>query len=160
MLKWLLLAGLVGLVVGAVGSVFAHTLSFVNGLRGKYPLIMLGLPLGGLMIVYLYRVSKNTADRGTNTVISSVHSSTDIPLRMAPLIFISTTLTHLFGGSAGREGAAIQLGGSIANGMGKLFRLNANDRHLIVMCGMSAGFSALFGTPLAAAIFSHANFSS
>ena len=106
------------------------------------------------MIVFLYRVSKNADDRGTNTVLYSVRSEEGIPFKMAPLIFVSTAITHLFGGSAGREGAAVQLGGSIANKLGKLFRLGENSRHMIVMCGMSAGFSALFGTPLAAAFFS------
>ena len=152
--KWLLIGTMVGLIVGTVGSAFAHALSFVNGLRGSYPAMVLGLPLAGLLIVFLYRVCKNTGDRGTNTVIEAVHSSKEIPLRMAPLIFISTVLTHMFGGSAGREGAALQLGGSIANRMGRVMKLSANDRHTIVMCGMSAGFSALFGTPLAAAVFS------
>ena len=86
-------------------------------------------------------------------VIASIHSSKDIPFKMAPLIFISTILTHLCGGSSGREGAAIQLGGSICNALGKVIKLNENDQHIIIMCGMSAGFAALFGTPMAAAIF-------
>ena len=91
---------------------------------------------------------------GTNLVLSAIHSDEDLPLRMAPLIFISTLITHLFGGSAGREGAALQLGGSIGNGLGKLFRFDEKDKHIMIMCGMSAAFSALFGTPMAAAVFS------
>ncbi len=154
LVKWLALGSAVGVIVGAVASLFGHALIFVNAWRGEHPTVVLGLPLGGLLIVFLYRISKNTDDRGTNTVISSIHSSVRIPFRMAPLIFISTVITHLFGGSAGREGAALQLGGSIAGKLGGLLRLNDNDRHLIIMCGMSAGFSALFGTPLAAAVFS------
>ena len=117
-------------------------------------MISIGLPFGGLAIVFLYRFFKDTDDKGTNMVIASIHSSTGIPLRMAPLIFVSTVITHLFGGSAGREGAAIQLGGSIAKRIGRKLGLSDNDQHIIVMCGMSAGFSALFGTPLAAALFS------
>lgn len=151
--KWLLLATLVGLLVGCISALFGHTLSFVNQLREKYPYLVFGLPLGGLVIVFLYRVSKNADDRGTNTVLYSIRSEEGIPFKMAPLIFISTAITHLFGGSAGREGAAVQLGGSIANKLGKLLRLGENSRHMIVMCGMSAGFSALFGTPLAATFF-------
>ena len=154
MIKWLVLASVVGVVVGTVASVFGHILVAVNHFRAAHPMIILGLPFGGLLIVFLYRFFKGTDDKGTNMVIASIHSSTGIPLRMAPLIFVSTVITHLFGGSAGREGAAIQLGGSIANRMGKWIRLNANDQHIIIMCGMSAGFSALFGTPLAATIFS------
>jgi len=154
MVKWIILASIVGVIVGTIASVFGHVLIAVNQFRAAHPMIILGLPFGGLAIVFLYRFFKDTDDKGTNMVIASIHSSTGIPLRMAPLIFVSTVITHLFGGSAGREGAAIQLGGSIANRMGKAIKLNTNDQHIIIMCGMSAGFSALFGTPLAATIFS------
>jgi len=154
LLKWLLLGTIVGVIVGVVGSLFAHVLAIVNGFRAQHPTVVLALPAGGLVIVFLYRFFKNTGDRGTNTVISSVHSSPEIPLRMAPLIFVSTAITHLCGGSAGREGAAIQLGGSISNYLGKVMKLTPNDRRVVIMCGMSAGFSALFGTPMAAAVFS------
>lgn len=152
--KWMILGSFMGLLVGCIGSAFAHVLAFVNDLRGEYPLIKLGLPIGGLAIVFLYRFFKNYSDKGTNTVVASLHSSVDIPFKMAPLIFISTTITHLFGGSAGREGAALQLGGSIANKIGKVLKLDEHDQRTIIMCGMSAGFSALFGTPMAAAVFS------
>lgn len=154
LVKWVLLGSLVGIIVGMVAACFAHVLGFVNGLRGSYPLIRLGLPLGGLAIVFLYRFFRNHSDKGTNTVVASLHSSVEIPGKMAPLIFAGTTITHLFGGSAGREGAALQIGGSIANKMGRLLKLDDMDRRTIIMCGMSAGFSALFGTPMAAAVFS------
>lgn len=154
LLKWLLIGCGAGVIVGCAASAFAHVLIWVNDFRAAHPMIILGLPLAGLLIVFLYRISKNSDDRGTNMVIASVHSSEHLRLRTAPLIFISTAITHLFGGSAGREGAALQLGGSIANQLGKFIKLNERDQHVIIMCGMSAGFSALFGTPLAAAIFS------
>lgn len=154
LLKWLVIGVIVGLIVGTVSSLFGHALVFVNDFRAQNPLIVLGLPAAGLIIVFLYRFFKDTDDKGTNMVITSIQSSTDIPLRMMPLIFVSTVITHLCGGSAGREGAALQIGGSIANRLGKVFRLNEDDRHVIIMCGMSAGFSALFGTPMAAAVFS------
>ncbi|MBR3703889.1 MAG: chloride channel protein [Oscillospiraceae bacterium] len=154
LVKWLILGCAVGVIVGAVGSLFAHTLLFVNNLRIAHPMIVLALPLGGLMIVALYRATRNDNDKGTNTVISSIHSGVHIPFRMAPLIFVSTAITHLFGGSAGREGAALQLGGSIAGTLGSILRLNEKGKRLMIMCGMSAGFSALFGTPLAATVFS------
>lgn len=154
LIKWLLIATGIGIIVGVIGAVFGHALIYVNDLRTENPWIIFTLPLGGLLIVFLYRFFHNTDDKGTNRVISSIHSSTDIPFKMAPLIFISTVITHLCGGSAGREGAAIQLGGSIANKIGKVLKLTRNDQHIIIMCGMSAGFSALFGTPMAAAIFS------
>ena len=154
LLKWLIFGTLVGIVVGLVASVFGHVLGFVNNLRGEYPMIRLGLPVGGLAIVFLYRFFKNHSDKGTNTVIASLRADAEIPGRMAPLIFAGTTITHLFGGSAGREGAALQIGGSLANKMGKLMKLDDHDSRTIIMCGMSAGFSALFGTPMAAAVFS------
>ncbi len=153
LLKWLLLGAAVGVLVGMVSAAFAHVLAFVNLFRTNHPVVVLGLPVGGLLIVCLYHVFRNAEDCGTNTVISSVHSSSDIPFRMTPLIFISTAITHLCGGSAGREGAAIQLGGSMCNYLGKAMELKPNERRVVIMCGMSAGFSALFGTPMAAAVF-------
>lgn len=154
LIKWLIIGSIIGLFIGEISALFGKALLFVNKVRVTHPYIVFGLPVAGLLIVLLYRAFKNTNDKGTNMVISSIHSSTDIPFKMAPLIFISTVLTHLCGGSAGREGAAVQLGGSIANAAGKVIKLNDNDRRIIIMCGMSAGFSTLFGTPMAAAIFS------
>ena len=154
MIKWLAIASMIGVIVGLVASAFGHALIGVNALRAAHPLTALALPFGGLLIVFLYRFFHDADDKGTNMVIASIHSSSNIPFRMAPLIFASTVITHLCGGSAGREGAAIQLGGSIANKIGKRMKLSANDQHIIIMCGMSAGFSALFGTPMAATIFS------
>jgi len=154
LIKWLLIAGMVGLIVGAVASGFGHVLLYAQKLRAQFPWVVLGLPIGGLVIVWLYRVSKNHDDRGTNTIVASIQENTEIPFKMAPLIFVSTAITQLFGGSAGREGAALQLGGSIAKKLGKIIRLSENDQRTIIMCGMSAGFSALFGTPMAAAVFS------
>lgn len=152
-LRWMALAVLTGLVVGGVGILFVKGLGFANQFRGGHPQIILALPLAGLLIVFLYRVSNYGDDKGTNLVLSTLQSKTQIPFRMAPLIFVSTILTHLFGGSAGREGAALQLGGSIGNQLGRWFRLDEDDKKMMVMCGMSAAFSAIFGTPLAAVIF-------
>lgn len=154
LILWLVIGGAIGVIVGAIGALFGNILVRANDFREQNPWIILFLPVAGIVIVFLYRFFKNADDSGTNMVISSIHSSTGIPFRMAPLIFITTILTHLCGGSAGREGAAIQLGGSIANRIGKIIKLNQNDQHIIVMCGMSAAFSALFGTPMAAAFFS------
>ena len=119
---------------------------------GKYVDLFL-LPVAGLCIVFLYQ-KFGQDDGGTNQVLSTIRSQDDVPLKSAPLIFIATLLTHLTGGSAGREGAAIQLGGSIGNQLGAWLRLDEEDCHVIVMCGMSAAFSAVFGTPMAAAVFS------
>ena len=154
LVKWMLVSIGIGVIVGSISSIFGHVLIFANRLREQNPFIIYTLPVGGLLIVALYRGCRNTGDKGTNTVVASIQESTDIPFRTAPLIFISTTITQLCGGSAGREGAALQLGGSIAKRLGRLYHLNEDSQRTIVMCGMSAGFSALFGTPLAAAAFS------
>lgn len=153
LLKWLILSVLTGCLVGAVSSIFARVLKIVTDYRTENHYIFFLLPLSGLLIVFLYQ-KIGREDRGTNQVLSSIRSQDDVPLRSAPLIFISTVLTHLTGGSAGREGAAIQLGGSIGNQIGRWLRLDEEDKHVMVMCGMSAAFSAVFGTPMAAAVFS------
>lgn len=153
-LRWILFAVLSGIVIGFVGTAFFYGMQTVTGIRMAHPWLIFLLPAGGLAIVGLYHLLHDEKDTGTNLVLSAIHSNDNIPLRMAPLIFISTLITHLFGGSAGREGAALQLGGSIGNSLGKLFRFDDKDQHIMIMCGMSASFSALFGTPMAAAIFS------
>ena len=150
--KWVIFAILVGGIVGLCGTAFYFCLTFVTVLRGQNPWLLYLLPVGGLIIVGAYHLLRDEKDTGTNLVISAIHSDDELPLRMAPLIFISTLITHLFGGSAGREGAALQMGGSIGNAIGKFFRFDDKDKHVMIMCGMSAAFSALFGTPMAAAI--------
>ena len=152
LVKWLMIAVLVGCITGAASTLFSFVLKSVTNCRKENEWMFYLLPVMGLIIVYLYeKFGKD--DGGTNQVLSTVRSQDDVPILSAPLIFISTALTHLAGGSAGREGAAIQLGGSIANQLGRWIHLDEEDRHVIVMCGMSAAFSALFGTPMAAAVF-------
>ncbi len=152
LIKWILIAFLTGYVVGGISSLFSYTLNMVTTYREEHWWIFFFLPVGGVVIVFLYqKIGKD--DGGVNQVFSTVRSKDDVPLRSAPLIFVSTAITHLVGGSAGREGAAIQLGGSIGNQLGRWLKLDEEDHHVIVMCGMSAAFSALFGTPMAAAIF-------
>lgn len=153
-LKWVVFAILSGVLVGSVGTLFYLCMALVTLVRTKNPWLIFLLPVGGILIVGAYRLLHDERDTGTNLVLSAIHSGDELPLRMAPLIFISTLITHLFGGSAGREGAALQLGGSIGNGLGRLFHFDEKDKHIMIMCGMSAAFSALFGTPMAAAIFS------
>lgn len=152
--KWVIFSIISGILVGGAGTLFYFGLTVVTLIRQKYPWLIFLLPVGGLIIVACYRLLHDEKDSGTNLVISAIHSDDKLPLRMAPLIFLSTLLTHLFGGSAGREGAALQLGGSIGNGLGRLFCFDDKDKHIMIMCGMSAAFCALFGTPMAAAIFS------
>lgn len=154
LLKWMIFALLSGLIIGAVGTLFYYCMKNATDLRASYPWLIFLLPVGGLLIVGAYRIMHNDKDTGTNLVLSAIHSGEQIPLKMAPSIFVATVLTHLFGGSAGREGAALQLGGSIGHTLGRQLRFDEKDQHIMIMCGMSAAFSALFGTPLAAAVFS------
>ncbi len=153
-LKWLLFSVLSGILVGSAGAVFHYCIFYATKARGLYPWLIFLLPGAGLLIVGAYHLMHDEKDTGTNLVLSAIHSGEHIPLKMAPLIFISTIMTHLFGGSAGREGAALQLGGSIGNSLGRMLKFDEKDQHIMIMCGMSAAFSALFGTPLSAAIFS------
>ena len=135
LIRWTVISLAVGIIVGGTCTFFAFVLLKANALRDLYPMIAIGLPAAGLIIVFLYKNFQNKDDLGTNLIIASIRNSTDIPFRMAPMIFISTALTQLCGGSAGREGAAIQLGGCLGNTLGKLFHLNSDDRHIITMCG-------------------------
>lgn len=151
-LKWIVLAVLTGVVVGGASSVFAGCIREVTLFRREQEWLFLLLPVAGLLIVFMYqKIGKD--DGGTNQVLSTIKAKDDVPLRSAPLIFVSTILTHLTGGSAGREGAAIQFGGSIGNQLGRIVKLDEFDHHVMVMCGMSAAFAAVFGTPMAAAVF-------
>lgn len=153
-IKWVIFALITGLVVGSIATMFHFSIAIATMVREKSPWVIFLLPIGGLIIVRCYRIVKDEKELSTNSVLSAIHSNEKLPLKMAPLIFVSTVITHLFGGSAGREGAALQLGGSIGNGLGALFHFDDNDKHIMIMCGMSAAFAALFGTPMAAAIFS------
>ena len=152
-IKWVLFAIISGVVAGGAGTLFYFGMTLVTLIRTKHPWLIFLLPFGGLVIVGCYRLLHDEHDTGTNLVISAIHSDDNLPLKMAPLIFISTLITHLFGGSAGREGAALQLGGSIGAKAGELLQLDEKDSSLVIMCGMSAVFAALFGTPLTATFF-------
>lgn len=152
-IKWLIIAAVVGAVGGVVGSIFHESIEYVTHLRTENNWLILLLPFGGLIIALLYRAFGKKGKIDTNRVIEAVQTDNNVPLIMTPLIFVGTVITHLFGGSAGREGAALQLGGSLGYNIGKVFRLDKNDMHIIVMSGMSAVFAALFGTPLTAAFF-------
>jgi len=150
---WLLAGIVIGLICGAVGAVFSICVSFATTLRGQFPWLLYLLPVGGLAIVALYRGAKLPVNIGTDKIITSARTQEKVPFMMAPLIFASTFITHLLGGSAGREGAALQLGGSIAANIGRAARFTGERLHIIQLCGMAALFSALFGTPFTAAIF-------
>lgn len=152
LLKWIVVGGLVGGVGGVVGALFHLGVNYATSVRLAHPWVLCLLPLGGLVIAGLYRLCK-LEGKGTNAVIESVHFGSDVPVLLVPLIFVSTVITHLCGGSAGREGAALQIGGGIGYRTGRLLHLGEKDLPLATLCGMSGVFSALFGTPLTATVF-------
>lgn len=152
-LRRALFGTLIGLLVGAVGVAFHYGIHFVTGLRLQHPLLILLLPAGGLVTILLYQLSGMEKDRGTNLVLVAVREHEPMKLRTAPLIFISTLITHLVGGSAGREGAALQLGAAISNKIAHKMKMESEEGRMLTVCGMAAAFSAIFGAPLTAAIF-------
>ena len=135
---WLIYAGIIGLLVGIVAVAFHYGIHWATDIRLSHPTILWALPFTGAAIVFFYRVCGMEKDQGTNLVLVAVREAEPLKLRTAPLIFLSTVLTHLVGGSAGREGAALQLGSSLAAWIGKEIRLDAKDHRIMVMCGMSA----------------------
>ncbi len=151
--KWAVLAAVMGCIGGTLGAVFHHALHFVTHLRLEHTWLVLLLPVGGLLSVAWYRLLKLNKNRGTNEIIDAVLDGEELKPQIAPGIFGAAALTHLFGGSAGREGAALQLGGSAASMLGKLLKLQRDDRRVLIMAGMSSVFAGLFGTPLTAALF-------
>ena len=152
LLKWLAVGALVGGVGGFVGALFHLGVDCATNVRLAHPWILYLLPLGGVVIALLYRLCR-LEGAGTNAVIESVHFGKKIPTLLVPLIFVSTVITHLCGGSAGREGAALQIGGGIGYRAGTLLHLGEKDLPLATLCGMSGVFAALFGTPLTATVF-------
>ncbi len=150
--RWLLLGLAVGIISGIIGAGFSKAIGFVTGLRMANGWLILLLPLGGLLSVGIYSLCK-VDGIGTNRVLESVRTAKKVPYLLAPAIFSGACITHLLGGSAGREGAALQLGGSVASIIGRVLHLDEQTRHILTICGMGAFFSALFGTPVGACVF-------
>lgn len=151
-LQWFFLAIPTGLICGLVGTLFHLSVERVTELRANQPWLLFLLPAAGLLITALYKATK-CEGVGTNNVIRAVQSGEPVSILLVPAIFLGTVLTHLCGGSAGREGAALQMGGSIGWNVGTLLHLKDHDRRTATISGMAAFFSALFGTPLTAALF-------
>ena len=151
--KWFALGILVGVVGGLIGAAFHHTLAFANSLRGANNWLIFLLPVGGLAIVGVYKLLRLTHNRGTNEVIDSVLHREEVNPLITPAIFAATALTQLVGGSAGREGATLQMGASVSSLIAKLLHFKKTDRTMLIMTGMSAVFAGLFGTPLTACLF-------
>ena len=153
-IKWVIYSSIAGVICGLVGTAFHICVNLATDTFSAHFELLYLLPLSGCLIVFIYHLNGVYKDEGTDLVMTAVRSREEVPGNMTFLIFAGTVLTQLFGGSGGREGAALQIGGSVGSVLGKILRLDANERRIIITCGMSALFSALFGTPLAAAIFS------
>ncbi len=152
--RWLIALVPMAAAVGTLCAAFLWSLDAATAARFAQPWLLFGLPLGGLAVGLLYHRLGRSVEGGNNLIVEQIHEpGGGVPLRMAPLIFLGTVVTHLFGGSAGREGTAVQLGGSLASACVRLFRLDAQSARIMLMAGIAAGFGAVFGTPLAGAIF-------
>lgn len=153
LIKGILFGAASGVIVGFAGGAFRFCVDAAGGWFHACGWLLYLLPACGLAITLLYQYLGGDAAKGTNLVLQSARYANSPPLRMAPLIFVSTVLTHLSGGSVGREGAALQLGGSISGAISRGLHMEEGDTRVMVLCGMSAGFSAVFGTPITSAVF-------
>ncbi len=148
------LAILIGIFAGASSAFFLKTLDLITQMRISNPYLIYFLPLSGILVVFLYKYFGKNSEAGNNLLLEEIHNPKNhLPLRMAPLILFNTLWCHLFGASVGREGTAVQMSGALSDQVNKFFNLSADRRKLILMAGMSAGFSSVFGTPLAGTIF-------
>jgi Chloride channel protein EriC len=152
--RWLLLSSILGALAGSASALFLFALDRATDFRVANPWLLWLLPLAGLLTGWVYHRIGRSVEGGNNLLIDEIHDPQKIvPKRMAPLVLVATVVTHLFGGSAGREGTAVQMGGALADQVTRFFDLAREDRRILLMGGIAAGFSSVFGTPLAGAIF-------
>lgn len=153
-LKWIVMILIVGIAAGTLSAVFLTALNLATNFRDQQQWMLYLLPLAGLGIGFLYHHRGKGVERGNNLVFDTVHNPKDIiPFKMVPLVLFGTIVTHLFGGSAGREGTALQMAGATADQLHKPFKLNTTDRSILLIMGLSAGFASVFGTPWAGIVF-------
>lgn len=152
--KWIFLGSIVGILSGCASAFFLTSLEFVTKQRIEHPWFLFLLPLGGAFVSFLYSKYGRDSSKGNNLILEQIHKGDGvIPLRMGFLVLIGTLISHLFGGSVGREGTAVQMGGSLSEWISRLFKVDKTDRRILLMSGISSGFGSVFGTPLAGTIF-------
>ncbi|AOY77120.1 voltage-gated chloride channel family protein [Clostridium formicaceticum] len=152
--KWVLWGSIVGAIVGSTSALLINFNDFLTESREANPILLFFLPIGGIVIGYIYMYYGKGSRKGNDLVLEHIHHGQgEILLRMGPIVFLCTFITHLFGGSTGREGAAIQMGASISEAVNRLFKIDKIDRRILIISGVSGGFGSAFGTPIAGTIF-------
>ncbi len=152
--KWLIISFLISLLIGSASAGFLFTLDWATNFREQNKWIIFFLPLGGMVIGFLYYYFGKEVESGNNLIIDTIHNPQErIPFRMAPFIYLGTIVSHLFGGSAGREGTAVQMAGAITDQFSKVFQLTKYERKTLIIASVAGGFGSVFGTPLAGALF-------
>jgi H+/Cl- antiporter ClcA len=152
--KWIALGAVVGALAGLSSAAFLETLDWATRTRVEHSWLLWLLPVAGLAIGLVYRYVGGRSDAGTNLIIDEIHEPQAwIPRRLAPLVYVGTVVTHLFGGSAGREGTALQMSGSLSDFMARLIGLEGEDRRIVLIAALAGGFGAVFGVPIAGCVF-------